>query len=190
MRSILLILLFLASVLGQERDYAGPNAIGPFRIDQATPLQTIFAQVGAPASTKGNHFCYQSADSKRFVWVDRMAHVAGDAGDLLLSDFPNCTDRPPQETSADLAAWRADKGIGVGTTEVDVLNAYGAPSRRDEVGGRAYRWVIQGDHSPSEKRSELGTHVLVYGGAHDDLRTAEFGIRDGKVAWVFLSANE
>ena len=54
---------------------------------------------------------------------------------------------------------------------------------------RGYRWVIQGDHSALEERRERGNRVLVYN-VDDDLRSAEFGIRDGKVAWIFLSQNE
>ena len=118
-----------------------------------------------------------------------MAHEPGKAGDVLLSDFPNCMDRPQQVTSENLLTWKADKGVGIGSTEDDVLKAYGMPSRQDKIDRRGYRWVIQGDHSSREGRSERGSRVLVYNES-DDLRAAEFGIRDGKVAWIFLSQNE
>jgi hypothetical protein len=186
----LLVLVMLAfGCYGDERRYGGPHALGPFRIDRETPLQSLFAQLGEPATTKGNHFCYKSRDSKRFLWIDRMAHEPGHAGDVLLSDFPNCMDRPQRVTSEDLLTWKADKGVGIGSTEDDVLKAYGKPSRQDKIDRKGYRWVIQGDHSALEERRERGNRVLVYN-VDDDVRAAEFGIRDRKVAWIFLSQNE
>ena len=169
--------------------YNGPNGLGPFRVDRVTTLRVLFAQIGEPKAVKASHFCYRSRDSRGFLWIDRMAHEPSQAGDILLSDFPNCMDQDPNLTSRNLSAWKADKGIGLGSSEIEVLNAYGTPSKKHPVDARSYRWVIQGDRCPDDRRSERGDYVLVYEGA-DDLRTAEFGMRNGRVAWIFLSRNE
>jgi len=93
-----------------------------------------------------------------------------------------------------LAAWKTKKGIGLSSTADEVRNAYGKPSKEDKIEGTKYRWVIHGDrtdnHYTDKKRPELGDAVLVYQGAPDDLRIAEFGIREGKVVWISLSKNE
>jgi hypothetical protein len=119
-----------------------------------------------------------------------MAHEPGLVGDLLLSDFASCMSRPQAPTSQDLRAWKAEKGIGLGSAEEDVLKAYGRPSRQDGISKTTYRWVIQGDRSAGDLKPERGSRVLVYQGAKHDLSIAEFGFRDGKVVWIFLSINE
>jgi hypothetical protein len=111
------------------------------------------------------------------------------AGDVELSDFRNCLDRPVQVTSDDLAAWKTDEGIGLGSSSDDVKKAYGRPSTEESI-GTDYRWIIRGAPAQSKRRPEVGTTVLGYTGASDDLSAAYFGIRDGKVACILLSKNE
>lgn len=191
---LLAIVLLCESQAGKQ-SYAGPNALGLFRIDRDVFVRSLFERLGQPTTTKSNHFCYQSRSANSYLWFDRMAHEPGQVGDLLLSDFPNCMDRPVQVVSEDLGAWKTEEGIRLGSTAEEVLKAYGRPSSRDKIERTAYRWVIQGDYIARENRytnkarPERGDRVLVYTSPHE-LRTAEFGIRSGRVAWIFLSQNE
>jgi hypothetical protein len=116
------------------------------------------------------------------------------AGTVTVSNFPNCVHQSVKVTSEDFAAWKTENGIGLSSTADDVRKAYGKPSKEDKIEGTKYRWVIHGDrtnsHYTAERKPELGDTVLVYQGASDDLRAAEFGIREGKVVWISLSKNE
>lgn len=188
-------LIGAAYAAGQE--YAGPNALGPFRIDKDVSMRNLFERLGRPSSAAtGDAFCYQSKDSEFFLILTRMADAYDRkiVGDMTLSNFCNCVDQRITATPDDLAAWKTERGIGIGNTADDVRKAYGKPSKEDKIDGSKYRWVIHGDfkggHYSKQKRPELGDTVLVYQGASDDLRIAEFGIREGKVVWISLSKNE
>jgi len=182
----------LAAILssGQQPNaqrYTGPNCLGPFCVGRNLALRSVLKHIGQPA-TKTEPFCYQSQDGRRFLWLASMAHHSGRAGDALLSDFPNCRHRAIEVAAVDLSAWKTKEGIGLGSSEQDVLKAYGKPSRKDTIDAHIYRWVIRGAGSSSEKLPHRGDTVLVYRG--DDLRVAEFGFRNGRVCWIFLAENE
>jgi hypothetical protein len=193
---IILIALLVAPVHAEGQGYIGPNTLGPFRIDKDISLSILFDILGRPSSTARDVFCYQSNDSKTFLALTPMvpAYDLSIAGTVTLSGFRNCTKGSVQTTPLDLAGWKTEKRIGLGSTTSDVRKAYGKPSGEDKIEGTKYRWVIYGDrtnnHYKAVKRPELGDTVLVYQGGPHDLRIAEFGIREGKVVWISLSKNE
>lgn len=190
-------LRFLLAVLicwgthASAQAYAGPKSLGPFRIDTDVSMNSLFEQLGHPSKVAGDIFCYQSRDGHAFLVLTRMvaAYDRKVAGDVQLSDFRSCLDRPIQVTSDEVAAWKTDKGIGLGSSREDVMKAYGKPSSMESI-GTDYRAIIQGAPAHSKRKPEVGTTVLGYRGASDDLNAAYFGIRDGKVAWISLSKNE
>lgn len=191
-----LVLVVLAAGGYAERAYNGPNSLGLFRIDQDTLVQSLLKKLGRPSSATRDTFCYQSQKGDVYLTITRMvpAYDSRVAGAVTLSNFRNCVNRPTQVTLNDLSAWKTEAGIGISSGADDVRNAYGKPSREDKVEGGKYSWVITGSRSAPKKliqgRPELGAYVLIYEGGRDDLRIAEFGIRDEKVVWIFLSKNE
>jgi hypothetical protein len=193
----ILVAVFLVAIgYAEGQKYAGPNALGAFRIDADVSMKSLFERLGQPSSTARDVFCYRSKDGKVFVTLTRIvaAYDAKVAGTVTLSSFPNCVSRSVKATPDDLAAWKTEKGIGLSSTANEVRKAYGKPSKEDKIEGTKYRWVIHGDrsdnHYTDKKRPELGDAVLVYQGAPDDLRIAEFGIREEKVVWISLSKSE
>ena len=193
--SLLTVLLVVGSY-AEGQSYAGPNALGLFRLDADVSMKSLFEQLGHASSTAGDVFCWQSKDGKASVALTPMvaAYDAKVAGTVTLSSFRNCVSRSGEATPDDLADWKTEKGIGLSSTAEEVQKAYGKPSKEDKIEGTKYRWVIHGDrtgnHYTDKKRSEIGETVLVYQGAPDDSRIAEFGIRKGKVVWISLSKNE
>lgn len=193
---ILLPVLLALAGYAEGQNYAGPNALGPFRIDKDVAMKSLFDRLGRPSSTSGDISCYRSKGGKTSLALTRMvaAYDSKVAGTVTLSSFPNCVNRSARATFDDLTAWKTENGIGLSSTADDVRKAYGKPSKEDKIEGTKYRWVIHGDrtndHYTAEKRPELGDTVLVYQGASNDLRSAEFGIREGKVVWISLSKNE
>ena len=190
------IVLFVATICAAGQEYAGPNALGPFRLDKDVTMRALFDRLGEPSSTTGDVFCFQSKDGKGFLVLTRMAEVYNTkvAGTVTLSGFRNCFNKTLTTTTVDLAAWKTSQGIGLGSTAEEVRKTFGKPSKEDKIEGRKYRWVIHGDrknnHYTDERRPEIGDTVLVYQGSSEDLRIAEFGIREGKVVWISISKNE
>jgi hypothetical protein len=175
----------------RPQTYAGPKSLGPFRIDKDVSMKTLFAVLGNPAKATGDTFCYRSADSRAYLVLTRMVAVYDRkvAGSVELSDFRSCVDKPVQITPDPLATWKTERGIGLGSSREDVVKAYGKPSTVDSI-GTDYRAIIHGSPAQSKPNPEVGTTVLGYTGASDDLNAAYFGIRAGKVAWISLSKNE
>ena len=66
-------------------------------------------------------------------------------------------------------------------------NASGKADTPESIARLRIRGFRKGD-----KNSKVADRRLFYGpdANSDDLRAAEFGIRDGKVSWIFLSRNE
>jgi hypothetical protein len=155
-------------------------------------MKSLFERLGPPSSTAGDVFCYQSKDGKTFLVLTRMVPVydAKVAGDVLLSDFQNCRDKPVYVARDDLVAWKTEDGIGLRATEQEVLKAYGKPSSVYRIDASDYAWIIHGYRPNSADRPDLGDKVFLFTGLPDDLSAAKFGIRRGKVAWILLSKNE
>ncbi len=193
---VLVISILFGVGYAQKQSYAGPTALGPFRIDKDVSMKILFELLGQPSRLSADSFCYQSKSGQTFLVLTRMAESYDGkvAGGALLAGFRNCIDMPVQVTPRELSAWKTEKNIGLGSRVDDVSKAYGNPSREDAIKGTYYRWVIHGDlednHYSSQKRPEIGDTVLVYQSAQNELSIAEFGIRDSRVVWVFVSKNE
>jgi hypothetical protein len=190
LRSLLAVLM-LWGTQASAQAYAGPNSLGPFRIDKDVSMNSLFEKLGYPLKVAGDTFCYRSKDGHAFLILTRMVAVYDRrvAGNVELSDFRNCLDKPVQLAPDALEKWKTDKGIGLGSSAEDVKKAYGKPSSEESI-GTDYRSIIHGAPAHSEKKPEVGTTVLGYRGASDDLNAAYFGICDGKVVWISLSKNE
>ena len=190
LRFLLAVLIFWGTQASAQT-YAGPKSLGPFRIDRDVSMNSLFEKLGHPSKVAGDTFCYQSRDGHAYLVLTRMVAVYDGkiAGDVQLSDFRSCLDKPIQVTSDVLATWKTEKGIGLGSSSEDIMKAYGKPSSVENI-GTDYRAIIHGAPAHSERKPEVGKPVLGYKGASDDLNAAYFGIRDGKVAWISLSKNE
>jgi hypothetical protein len=188
-RSLVAAAILLSGPQVNDQPYTGPNCLGPFCIGRDLALRPVLKRLGQPA-TKNEPFCYQSQDGQAFLWLVSMHDQSGRVGDALLSDFPNCLHRAKRTTTQDLKAWRTKEGIGLGSSKEDVLKAYGKPSWEDKIAGDVYRLVFPGDRFAGERSPQIGDSRLFYRGAQDDLRVAQFGIRNGRVCWILLLENE
>jgi hypothetical protein len=201
---VLAILLTVAAVA--PPGYTGPGCLGPFCLRDRVTDRSLFDRIGKATQPSGqNLYCYEGTEREAFLYfetIDTEPHVVGD---VFLSVFPNCMHMPVHKASADLKEWKTSEGIGLGSAEADVLKAYGDPTVRITINQTdATSQAARGDTPESisrlrirgfragDRASKLADHRLFYGPApnSDDLRTAEFGIRDGKVCWIFLSRND
>ena len=187
------ILTAVVTASAKGRPYYGPISLGPFRIDRNVSMQSLFDRLGVPSKKARDSFCYRSASDDAFLVLTRMAEVYGEsvAGQVTISDFPNCFDLPVQVTNDDLAGWKTGKGIGLGSSRQAVITAYGKPSEISVTKGNVFRWVIHGSSPglPSIARSKIGDSALSYR-SDDDLKTTSFGIRANRVVWISMSDSE
>jgi hypothetical protein len=119
-----------------------------------------------------------------FVWAGRNYEKEHEEDDLFLSDFPNCQHVRENPVTDDLRAWKTEEGIGLGSPVTEVLNAYGKPPREWSLSEQMVREKIVGIQR-DDKSPNAGERFLFYYGL-GSRSTAEFGIRDGKVSYIWL----
>lgn len=91
-------------------------------------------------------------------------------------------------TTQDIRNWKTSEGIGLGSSEEDVLKAYGKPSAEKKLDAQKPRLATkgliagyrEGDHQPW-----VGIKIIIYGPRIGEPQVSEFGMRDGKVS-VYL----
>jgi hypothetical protein len=138
---------------------------------------------------KAHTLCFGSADDKAYIWIDKMAHSPAKAGSVFVSRFRNCFGQPLKTTPIDPTKWRTEKGIGIESTSEELLKAYGKPRTIEKVVLGIGPLIVGADGSAGG-RPEYGQSIWSYPGADDDVRGAQFGIREGRIVWIFLTHNE
>ena len=193
---VLLVLTLWAGSIASGQVYSGPKCFGLFCIDHEVPARSLFKQLGPPSTraSRLSPYCYQSRDGRMFLYMETFDSEPDRVADIFLSDFPNCMRAPKKITEDDLRSWETKEGIRLGSSEADVLKAYGKPSWEGKVDAQIYRLRIRG-HRPVDKTPQLkdiGDKRIFYnaGVSSDDPSAAESGMRDGKVSWISLSINE
>ncbi len=183
----------VSSIELENDAFLGPDCLGPACVYGGSSLRSLLAQLGSPTQkhSPSGLYCYQSQSDKAFLYLDTGHENEPPQVDaVFVSDFPNCT-RVPQETiKIDLRAWKTPEGVRLGSSEEDVLKAYGKPSRQDALASKTpndYAELIRG-YRKGDKVPGMGEKSLFYAGK--DLQRAEFGIRNGKVSYIFLSSEE
>src|SRR5947209_7646838 len=119
--------------------YSGPERLGPFHIDRNTPTKSFFKELGTPKQNR-EPYCYQSQDKKAFLYFETIHAEKGVVGAIFLSVFPNCVHLPVQSANGVLN-WKTDKGIELGSSEADVVKAYGKPSSQEKVNLQDPRYI-------------------------------------------------
>jgi len=170
------------SMSGIAKDkYPGPRCLGPFCIDRYDSGTAVFEQLGKPTRKVDLH-CYRESKGKAFVSVEVADEPQHFLDNVFLSDFPRCMHMPVgvmQVTTADLKHWRTSEGIGLGSSEEEVIKTYGKPNHTNKI---EVKYVLLG-YRDGDTVPDVGTKSLEYR-LEDRTRSAEFGIRNGKVAWI------
>lgn len=102
-----------------------------------------------------------------------------------VSDFPNCARTSPTITKRDLREWKTPEGIGLGSSEEEVLRVYGKPTGTGNPSAES--WGMIRGHKKGEKVPDMGEKTLAYS---SELEQVVFGIRNGKVSYIFVSNEE
>ncbi len=169
--------------------YSGPECLGPFCLANTLKRSsTLFRELGSlQSATRVQLYCYHASAGKAFLRVavgdERPQEISG----WLLSDFPTCQRaswKAESATNANLQDWKTPEGIGLGSRIDDVLRAYGNPTRVDHAGHK----VIFPGYKPGQTAPNPGDKQLYY--VSEEVVWASFGIRDGRVSYIWLSDSE
>lgn len=182
------VLLIGISISG--RSFNGPQCLGPYCLDSRVTARNLAKALGLPPR-RSDTTCYKSERGSSFVFILADEANPGLAVAVFLSDFANCLHIPVRRTAKDLAGWKTREGIGLGSSEADVLKAYGKPS--DVWRPSDYTLVMRG-YVPGDRVPKMGALVekaIRYKSLKDsELLFSEFGIRNGKVSYIYLNENE
>jgi hypothetical protein len=192
LRAVLLGTMLLAAGLAGAQKYTGPRCLGPYCLNRDAVISQLFKQLGpAPRNSEFAPYCYVSRDHGVFLYLRSAEGVPPTVDAAFLSDFPNCIHMATASTADNLSRWRTPEGIGLGSSEQDVLHAYGKPSREGKPDSKTYRELVKG-YQKGDALPDLGDKELQYGAGPTmgDLSLAKFGIRNGKVSYIWLSYSD
>src|SRR5580700_10862979 len=163
LRAILSITMLLSSDLASAQKYTGPRCLGPYCLNRDAVISQLFKQLGpAPRSSEFAPYCYESKDRGVFLYLRSAEGVPPTVDAAFLSDFPNCMHIATASTTDNLNRWRTPEGIGLGSSEQDVVHAYGKPSREGKPDSKMLRELIEG-YQKGDTLPDVGDKELQYG---------------------------
>ena len=180
------------SLIELESDaFPGPDCLGPYCYDHGLSLSSLYRlfHLSSRKMRPPSLMCIQSQDGQASMHLrtDVESLTESNIDDLLLSDFPNCLHMPKRITTNGLPAWKTPEGIGLGSSEEDVLKAYGKPSAEKKLDaqkpGLATKGLVAG-YREGDKQSWAGIRIIIYGPRSGELQVTEFGMRDGRVSYI------
>jgi len=191
LRAILLATTLLYAGLASAQKYSGPRCLGPYCLNRDAVVSRLLKRLGPapPRSSEFAPYCYESQDHRVFLYIRSAEAVPPTVDAAFLSDFPNCLHMPTALTAESLNGWKTPEGIGLGSSEQDVLHAYGKPTRQGKPDSKIYRELVK-NYQKGDTLPDLGDKELQYGPSAGDLSLARFGIRNGKVSYIWLSYSD
>jgi hypothetical protein len=172
--------------------FVGPDCLGPYcTYGELTP-NSLFVGLGLPQKNRLSPLvCFQSQDAQAFLHFSTDVEETFGVADVLLSDFPNCLHASKKITPNRIRAWKTPEGIGLGSSEEDVLKAYGRPSAEKKLQAqkpvRETKGLIAG-HRAGDEETRVGDKIIIYGPR--ELQAVDFGIRDGRVSYIWLKVSD
>jgi hypothetical protein len=172
--------------------FIGPDCLGPFCTYGDVSLGSLLRHLGLPAQKIApQQECFQSQDSRASLHFATDVEETSGIADVLLSEFPNCMHRRKGITTRDLHGWKTPEGIGLGSSEDEVVKAYGQPTTIKKLDMQKPVVEVKGllaGYRAGDTRPQVGEKVLIYGPR--ELQQVDFGIRDGKVSYIWLKESD
>lgn len=184
-------------VFASDYGYRGPVSLGPFRIDGPTgsvSLHRILSAAGIQKITgPGRFVCFENEAPEEFVVLGRSTDDGERVSSVLLSEAQTCFGVELAKSDRD-TQWTTDKGIRLGSRASQVLAEYGNPSRQESTAKYGFFFAPGATKKDTARLVAKFKDAIVMGYRpkpdSPDLSAADFGIVDGKVAWIWLSRDE
>lgn len=173
--------------------FMGPDCLGPYCAAGELTPNSLLKGLGLPPQKNWPSplVCFQSQDAQAFLHFSTNVEETSGVADFLLSDFPNCLHTSKTVTPNRIRDWKTPEGIGLGSSEVDVLKAYGTPSAEKKLDVQKPILEMKGllaGYRAGDKQPGIGSKVIIYGPR--ELQAADFGIRDGRVSYIWLKDSD
>lgn len=177
----------------ENNAFAGPDCLGPYCTHGDLTLNSLLRRLGLPPQKNRPSplECFQSQDGRAALHFRTDVEETSGIADFLLSDFPNCLHTRKRITTNGVATWRTPEGIGLGSLEEDLVKAYGTPSAEKKLDAQKPVVEIKGliaGYRAGDNQPRIGDKVIIYGPL--ELQAADFGIRDGKVSYIWLKDSD
>jgi hypothetical protein len=191
--SLLLAMLPAFQASPKKHKYTGPKCLSAFCFDGGS--REKLASTFGSLPKKEKLYCYKTTDSNAYIQYEVEDEYKVDGrfvtiGEMVITDFSNCN----KETSSlprrlPQAAWKTPEGIGLGSSEQDVVRAYGNPAARDPVTAASIAAMMRAVDAgkPKEVPADAGDTMLTYNSDFADLRLAWILLRHGKVSGIRLA---
>jgi hypothetical protein len=169
-------------------DYPGPDCVGP--LCGLRWSNAVFQELDGPmhAQSSAGLVCYQSRKAENSLYLSTGDSEPPEIDTVFLSDFSNCFHWQIRTTQIDLGSWRTPEGIGLGSTEEELLHAYGKPSSEETINAKNCCQSMLRGFRRDDPLPNVGEKSLSYEGK--ELMRATFGIRNGKVSFIWISDAE
>ncbi len=194
---ILLAMLPVLQTSKIKHKYTGPKCLSGFCIKGGSKqkLAAIFGK-----NPKNNAFyCYMAKEPNAFVQyvIEEEYKLKAEIitwGSLVITDFDNCGGRSVM-TSASAKELKTLEGIGLGSTEAEVIHAYGKPVEREvvtpkDVQNTANSMFVGPTSQPRKISANLGDTILTYKSDFDDLSFTFVLLRKGRVSGIRTAHQE
>jgi hypothetical protein len=133
------ILLTIASLIPNSTKaqiYSGPKCLGPVCFDGVGTFDGLAEELGGPSSG-GAIYGYRTESGQAFLIItDGGQGRVGSIDRRDFAEFGMWTEKDAKVTKQDIRNWKTSEGIGLGSPEGDVTNAYGNPSGVEFRAGR------------------------------------------------------
>jgi hypothetical protein len=182
------------SFIELENDaFIGPDCLGPYCTYGELTLNGLLHGLGLlPQKNSPSPLeCFQSQDGQAFLHFNTDVEETYGVADFLLSDFPNCLHTSKRVTPSRLDAWKTPEGIGLGSSEEDIVKAYGIPSAEKKLVAQKPMREIKGliaGYRARDEQARTADKVIIYGPR--ELQAVDFGIRDGRVSYIWLKNSD
>jgi hypothetical protein len=192
-KGLWLLILLLAGAQAVEKKsqkpkYHGPQCLGPFCFDRPITPTRVTETMGT-ARRKDNKYCIHTREGNVYLHlqIERQYYApSGWSSELVLSDFANCVGKPGSSASTEALGWKTSESIGLGSSEEEVIQAYGKPSSAYSVTPVAMAGFVEGYDAKTSHLPIRGLKVVTYY-VDDPITEGSFLIRDGKVAAIRLA---
>jgi hypothetical protein len=167
--------------------FLGLECLGPYCTYGELSLNSLLRQKNTPSPVE----CFQLQDGRVFLHFATDVEETSGVADLLLSDSPNCQHLRKRIATNTLRDWKTPEGIGLRSSEEDVLEAYETPSAEKRLDAQKpileIKALVAG-YRAGDNQPRIGNKVIIYGPR--ELQVADFGIRDGKVSCIWLKDSD
>jgi hypothetical protein len=158
-------------------------------------MKSFLANFGAKPTGRDT-YCFADKGHGLYLYARKGDDKSGLVEVVFLSSFPNCMHMPVLDATIDPNIWKTTEGIGIGSTNGDVLHSYHKPTISNQLDKKYGPYEIAGIRDSEKNKVFVGDWTYTYGclldekHGCDDARVTRMGFSRGKLIWIAISDSE